>query len=769
MKSGKKIFFKLALLLLSTSLAAQVDYSDHWEDYFSYNNVKSISGNGNVYYAVVDNSVFSYDNLSGEINKISSIKGLSGEETSTVHYSEEQQSLIIGYSSGLIEIVKSNGAIIRVPDIVNSDVSNERRINSIYEDNNELYLAMPFGIVVYDLVSLEFVDTYFIGENSSEVKVNEILVFEEKVYAATDSGVYIANQNTNLKDFNNWEQVFIGEFKTVIEFDGSVVVSKEDELYQIENDTSLVLKVTYFNEIIDTSSNAENIIVGDEEQATVYDLNFSAVSGTVPSDYTVSSVSLSTSYFFIGTEEKGMLKVAFSEPTILEEIHPDGPSSNKLFSITALNDDLWVAYGGQNGINMGDKKAGVSHFNGDNWVNIPFSNSFPAYDISEITIDPNEENTAYANSYRSGILKYVNDVPQVVLNNNNSGLDVWANWEIWRPNASLITNSIFDAEGTLWVANSWADENNFLNKMENDLVTFRVSAGNLINEPLNDIQSIEIDNDNNIWTGTGFGAFVYNEVKNEVVRLEAGVGQGGLSSSKVRSLAIDIDNKVWIGTAEGLVVFDDVDNLFEETGFQDARIVVKDEEGDGVGERLLGTSDVLSILIDGGGNKWFGTNSGGAIKTNSTGQRTLEVFNTDNSPLPSNTITRIQMNKQTGKVFFGTPNGIVAFNSNVIPHNEVLTEVYGYPNPALKQHSTISITGKEGRGLPVGANIKILDVAGNLVFEMNAGHGDSEFGGKVIWDKTNLSGNKVASGIYIVLISDEDGNQTATTKIAIIN
>ena len=42
-------------------------------------------------------------------------------------------------------------------------------------------------------------------------------------------------------------------------------------------------------------------------------------------------------------------------------------------------------------------------------------------------------------------------------------------------------------------------------------------------------------------------------------------------------------------------------------------------------------------------------------------------------------------------------------------------------------------------------------------------------GGKVVWDKRNLAGNLVASGVYVVLLSNEDASETSVTKIAIIN
>ena len=69
----------------------------------------------------------------------------------------------------------------------------------------------------------------------------------------------------------------------------------------------------------------------------------------------------------------------------------------------------------------------------------------------------------------------------------------------------------------------------------------------------------------------------------------------------------------------------------------------------------------------------------------------------------------------------------------------------------------------------LGTNVKILDIAGRLVHETNVDIGQEIRGGKVIWNKTNLRGRKVASGVYIVLLTSPDKSETASTKIAIIN
>jgi hypothetical protein len=217
-----------------------------------------------------------------------------------------------------------------------------------------------------------------------------------------------------------------------------------------------------------------------------------------------------------------------------------------------------------------------------------------------------------------------------------------------------------------------------------------------------------------------------------------------------------------------MVVYSRASGVFDDNNPEANPIVINGDE-DGFGERLLGDQTINSIVVDGADNKWFGTDNGGVIYTNPSGQTTLANFSKQNSPLPSNRIIKISVDKSSGKVYFATDKGIVAYNSNVVPFGDVLGEVYAYPNPALKNHQTVTIDGRNGTNLPKGTNVKIIDVAGNLVFETNVVEGQELQGGKVVWNKQNLAGNKVASGIYIVLLSNDDASETSVTKIAIVN
>jgi hypothetical protein len=86
--------------------------------------------------------------------------------------------------------------------------------------------------------------------------------------------------------------------------------------------------------------------------------------------------------------------------------------------------------------------------------------------------------------------------------------------------------------------------------------------------------------------------------------------------------------------------------------------------------------------------------------------------------------------------------------------NDDLANVYAYPNPVRPGYvGTIKIAGLIDK-----ATVKITDIAGNLVFETT-----SE-GGTIEWDTTAFGKYKVASGVYMIFISAQDGIETKVQK-----
>ena len=774
----KKIF-SLYILLFSLVISAQTDYSASWEDFYSYNNVKDFTKVDTIIYALTDNAIFTYDVLSGEINKISSIQGLSGETTSAIYYNETFKRVVIGYENGLVEVIDDDGSITISSDIVNFNQSGEKSINHISEFNNKLYLSTPFAVVVYDIENLEFGDTYFIGNNSSSVKINETIISNNVIYAATEVGIFKADTTSNLLiDFNNWQQLFNGrDFKGVTTFKNDLYIIENSKLFTLDG-ANLTEKVNFNKEIKNIKSTTTNLCISLDKEAKVYDSSLNLVQELTPNleyDYTLNTAFFEDDIAFLATKEFGILKATTSKPTIYLEIHPDGPLSNAVFSITAQNNNFWVVYGGYDStftpLNI---RNGFSKFNGENWINTNFNSSFPN-DLVDVTIDPSHENRVYISALGAsnnieakptgGLLVVEDNVLVQTYNHLNSSLTPIL---ISLPTINIrVGGSTFDSNGNLWATNYETGEE--LVKLSANGQWSSVDLGVVQTSEAAGLSEIIVDRNNSIWISSRRnGAYVYNENGNRKKALIATPNEGNLPDLNVRTIAVDRSNRIWLGTKSGLVVYSNASGVFDEVATNAQPVVINGDEN-GFGDRLLGDQTINSIVVDGADNKWFGTDSGGVLCTNPSGQTTIAIFSKKNSPLPSNRILKISTDNAAGKVYFATDKGIVAYNSNVAPFGDVLEAVYAYPNPALNNHETVTIDGRNGTHLPKGTNVKILDVAGNLVHETNVIEGQELQGGKVVWNKRNLAGNKVASGIYIVLLSNDDASETAVTKIAIIN
>ena len=250
----KDLLTVVFLLALSIPMRSQTDFSNSWEDFFSYNNVKDFISNNDIIYAIADNAAFIYDLETGDMEKISSVHGLSGKETSSLHYSKSTERFIIGYQTGLIEIVDKGGKITVANDIERLDITGEKQINHISEHEGNLYLSTPFGIVVYDIENLNFGDPYYNDENSSPDFVNETLVYEDNIFAVTEKGIYSAFVNDpNLIDFNNWLQPegdLLGNFRSISVIGDQIFTCSSSLLFQFIGVDQLVQRRNYNNTIL---------------------------------------------------------------------------------------------------------------------------------------------------------------------------------------------------------------------------------------------------------------------------------------------------------------------------------------------------------------------------------------------------------------------------------------------------------------------------------------------------------------------------------------
>ena len=260
MKKSLTVVLFLQIILLQAQ-----NFEESWTGYFSYVSIKSISQGNDKIYAAAENAIFTYDLSTQEIATISTINGLSGKSISAAYYSENFGLYIIGYESGLIEIVIDDEEnILKVVDILEKPTipPNTKRINHFYEYNGNIYISTQFGISVFSLSALEFGDTYFIGDLGSQIEITQTTVFEDLIYAATSSnGIRSAVvDDDNLIDFQQWTTITGGGFKGIQTLNSEIYTAKNNNIIDRYTPGGGFVQVESFNSSIVDFEVTSNIL-----------------------------------------------------------------------------------------------------------------------------------------------------------------------------------------------------------------------------------------------------------------------------------------------------------------------------------------------------------------------------------------------------------------------------------------------------------------------------------------------------------------------------
>jgi hypothetical protein len=763
------------LFFISSILSAQ-NFENIWTDYFSYVSIKSISQGDDKIYAASENAVFTYDLSTNEIETISSVQGLSGELISTIHYSAENNLLVIGYENGLIEIViEGEENILTVVDILDKQTipPNRKRINHFNEYNGKLYIAAQFGISVYDLELLEFGDTYFIGDLGSQINITQTAVSGPHIFASSSNGgVRRANvDDDNLIDYEQWITLGNGNFKGVQALGEQVYVATDNNQILLFTSGVGFSNVANFSaSIVDFNSFNDLLTITTTNNIQAYGLGFvlqASVNSLPDFEYVLQSGYSFNNNFYLGTTKVGMLEVPFGSMQA-NQILPDGPILNTPFAIDASPGQLWVAFG-EVDIDFNPffpngqlSKRGISNLKEGAWTNISYDEIVDqvgkdATDLVQVAIDPNDVNTVYMTSYGKGLLKVVDQAPTVLYDesNTNNQLEITI-----APNGDVegirLYGMDFDQQGNLWTVQSRRDEGLIKVTPNGQFQAIDVSSVT-DGETESALSDVSISREGYVFFGaTDSGMVGYNPTNNQFNVISKNAGSGNLPDNNVRSVTIDNNNRLWIGSLQGLRVLFNTSSFFEENANTDAQAIIILE--DGVPQELLFEQSITDIEVDGSNNKWIATATSGVFYLSSNGQETLLRFTKENSPLPSNNVRDITIDSFTGVVYFATSNGLVAYNGTATAPRDNLENVYAFPNPVRPGFSgNVTIDGLTAR-----ANVKITDIEGNLVFE------ETSEGGSVLWDTTAFGRYRVASGVYLVLITTEDALETKISKIMVI-
>jgi sugar lactone lactonase YvrE len=760
----KTIFFTTLFLISCLFLQAQKPVGS-WTDRLSYNYARQIAIGNTEIFASTESAIIIYDTKYNEVKKLSRVDGLSESGISTIDYSKDHNTLIIGYTSTNIDLVNGN-VIYNLPDLKLKYMPGEKVINKIHSKGQYAYFACSFGIVVIDIVKKEIYDTWKPGSSNGTSEVNDLAFKDDFIYATTDNGVYFARFSTQgLSYFGNWTRIDNlpepnARYTNIISANNKIFINRSEEIltgdkvYVIDNTSSLFsFQEGVYYKSFDTSITGFTLTTSDKIK--VYNSNSLLTKEITSYNWGLPDALqavIEGNNIWITDKNHGLIQGV--NLVTFQSLVPNGPFTNNVTNISQGEGRIFLAGGGvDNAWNNLWRPGQIFSFENNRW-NSEVTNNVK--DIMRILPEPGNSSHYFVSTWGGGLLEYSNNS---LINHFDQNSPSPLQSIIPGQPYTRICGMAFDEKKNLWITQSGVTGSIKVLKPDGTWIMNPIT----IDAPT--IGDIIIARSGYKWIllPRGFGLFILDDnntpgtfsddrYKKIIVK-----DTEGNVFSNLYSITEDLDGDIWVGTDQGPVIYYNPDNVFEE----DPRVLrskISRNDGTGLADYMLGTEIITSIAVDGDNRKWVGTASSGVYLLSSDGTKQILNYNEENSPLLSNSVVCVAVEEKSGEIWFGTDKGTISLRGEATTGRDNFNNIYSFPNPVRESFSgNVTITG-----LMRNTIVKITDVSGNLVYETTS------TGGQASWDLTTYNGRHVTTGVYIVFCSNEDGSESATTKMLII-
>jgi ligand-binding sensor domain-containing protein len=763
--------FLLILLVFSLSAKAQntMPGIGAWREHLPYQNAIDVTASANKIYAATLYSLFTVEKATGEITRMSKVSGLSETGISTIRFDEALNKLYIAYSNSNIDILDDKG-IHNIPDLQRENIAGDKTIYHFYPSGGLCYLSTGIGVIVIDPQKFETKDAWFIGDSGKHVKTLMFTKDNSFFYAATVEGLKRTPVTTpNPADFQAWtllsgqNGLAADTCKAVINFQNKIIALQNDSLFVL-NGTAWQLFFTNGNPIVSANLTSDKIAIcqssfaGSSVSQVILLNNDGSVSRTLQQPGLISfpqKAIIADNNVWIADRYSGLSQITPSGSN--SQYIPNSPQGIAFGEMVVKDNLLYATAGSVNDSwQYQYNREGIFKLADGNWSTINgyyFPKIDSLLDFITIAIDP-RDNSAWAGSFSGGLVHIKNDNNFEIYKQNSNIRPA-----VGDPTSYRVSGLAFDDESNLWVANYGAMPWLHVLKNDNTWQSF-IPPFNLTD---NAVAQILIDDANQKWIvapkGNGLICFnhgnsITNPSDDKWKLFQAGRGFGNLPAGEVMCIAKDRSGFIWVGTSDGIAVIECAESVFT-SGCEAVIPIVK---GGNFANYLFKGEEVRSIAIDGADRKWVATKNG-AWLISADGDILLQHYTEENSSLLGNDIRKITINHQTGEVFFATTKGISSFRGEATEGADNNKQLLVFPNPVPAGYNgTIAI-----KGLAADSYIKITELNGRLVFQAKA------LGGQAVWNGKDYKGRQIASGIYLVLVTDENRKEKAAGKIVFIS
>lgn len=770
-----RLLITLFVIGLIHTVTAQVG-TGQWRLHVPSKNAHDVVAFNNRVYAAYVNGVSEYDFASGETTIWDAVNSLSDISVSCL--GKYSNSLWIGYDNGNIDKISDN-RVTNISAIKLAEIQGSKRINKLVENGNYIYAATGFSIIKLDPSKNEVRDTYYPTNGNDPIL--DIAFKNDSIYAITSDRLYKGKtSNIALADPTQWQvdsrvPVLTNNQYSEIEVAGNeLFILYNDDAFGLDSvfrleDQGLVSVVNelFTMEIKSINNVNDNLAVNFFDGTNIYKNDFtieeSILVYSASANVRPRKIARSDGHYWVADEENGLVKYASYGNS--QEIAFPGPPKNSYYAMDWFQGKLVVAGGSLAGEAGTFNKSGIYIFKDEKWklkdpANMTLWNTPLFWDAIAVSINPVNTDQIAVGSYSLVPLSLLSDAGQVTdtITPNNSILE----WGSIGNGSSEVTDLRYDELGNLWILNGYSNKPLKVLTKDGEWYQFDLALGAKNKHS----QKMAIDYNGNKWVSikdAGLFGFKDNGTisslgDDKTVRLTIGQNQGNLPSNQINAIAVDFDNEIWIGTDAGFAILYNSDAAFDAgAGDFDAQRIKIEFEGNV--EYVLGATDITSIVVDGANRKWFGTASAGIVLMSADGLEILEQHTTDNSPLISNAIVDLELDQSTGELFIITDKGLVSYRTDATYEDPEYENVIVFPNPARPDFDgPITI-----QGIRYNSDVKITDVAGNLVYSTTSN------GGTATWNGKTLNGEPVGTGVYLIWTAANEGKGKKVGKVLVVN
>lgn len=720
----------------------------NWKNHTDMKQVNSIQALENGVWAATSGGGFFYDASLDNFKKLTKTDGLFSTSL-TAACIDNYGKVWFGSSSGAINIYDPiNNSVRTILDIYNSDKIN-KQINELKVSGDTIFISTEFGLSLMDSRALVFYDTYYkFGNLSSNIRV--VSTFKNNlIYASTEFGVAIQKDGAlNLSAPESWNiynttnGLSSNVIRKIIIYRDTIIAATDKGLSMFNGINWQTFLPSYNNiNIIDILVSNDSLIISHGSSISVY------YQGTVTTIFTspfeIRKISFSKAGLF-ATSSKGVIKI--EEGNNYKVIVPNGPEANQFPNMTVDRDgNLWSA-SGKDGAGKG-----IYTFDGTQWSVYDVAHYPALFQNDYYSVFSGSDNNIYAGNWGQGFVKIKNGIATRFHSGNTPMVGIPNN-----SNFIVITGFAEDSKNNLWILNLRAGDRKSLYMLTTDSVWY--SFGNSLEQhaAFSEMKNLVSDQYGTKWyamTNEGsLGLFYYNEKGTYSVAADDVFGYiskiNGLNDNSVNSIVIDRRGDLWVGTSLGVNIITNISTVLSSNPQIRISSVF-----------VLRQQTINCIAVDPLNQKWVGTNQG-LLLVNSDGSRLIATYDSKNSPLLSDVIRSIAIDENKGTVYVGTDAGLTSFETPAVRPLENFSELFVYPNPLLVEDKNEFLTID---GLIKDSEIKILSINGKLISAF------SSPGGRVAyWNGKDLDGKPVNSGIYLIVAYDKEGNNVATSKVAVL-